>query len=158
MLRPWRWDADGSHVHAEVGWVVLEPTRLAVLDHGLVLRMNPWPATGLELFARGTRRAHGLAVALAIAHHPRVEDRLVLTLWHLAERWGRVRPDGIVVPLPLPHQRLADLVGAHRPSVTTAMGELVRSGALSRQEDGVWMLHGAPPEQLRHHRLAAVMS
>ena len=82
----------------------------------------------MELFNRGTRRAHHLAVALAIAHHQRVEDRLLLTLWHLAERWGRVTPDGIVVPLPLGHQRLADLVGAHRPSVTTAMGELTRAG------------------------------
>jgi hypothetical protein len=158
VLRPWGWDAEGSHVHAEVGWVVLEPARLAVLDHGLVERMNPWPQLGLELFARGTRRAHHLAVALAIAHHQRVDDRLVLTLWHLAERWGRVRPEGIVVPLPLPHQRLADLVGAHRPAVTKAMGELARSGTLSRRDDGVWILHGAPPAELRHHRLVAAMT
>ena len=109
VLRPWRWDPDGSHVHAEVGWMVLEPTQLAVLDQGLVTRMAPWPQLGVELFARGTRRAHSLAVALAIAHHQRVDDRLLLTLWHLAERWGRVRPDGITVPLPLPHKRLADL-------------------------------------------------
>ncbi len=158
VLRPWRWDSTGSHVQAEVGWVVLEPTRMAVLDHGLVLRMAPWPQLGLELFARGTRRAHSLAVALAIAHHPRVDDRLLLTLWHLAERWGRVRPEGIAVPLPLSHQRLADLVGAHRPSVTTAMGDLARSGALSRGDDGVWVLHGAPPSQVRHHRLIAAMT
>jgi CRP/FNR family cyclic AMP-dependent transcriptional regulator len=158
VLRPWRWDPDGSHVHAEVGWTVLEPTQLAVLDHGLVTRMTPWPQLGVELFARGTRRAHSLAVALAIAHHQRVEDRLLLTLWHLAERWGRVLPDGIVVPLPLSHQRLADLVGAHRPSVTTAMGTLARSGALSRRDDGTWMLHGDPPAELRHHRLVAAMT
>ena len=158
ILRPWRWDTEGSHVQAEVGWAVLEPTRLAVLDQGLVERMNPWPQLGVELFARGTRRAHHLAVALAIAHHPRVDDRLLLTLWHLAERWGRVGPEGIVVPLPLSHQRLADLVGAHRPSVTKAMGELARSGKLSRREDGVWVLHGSPPAELRHHRLAAAMS
>jgi CRP/FNR family cyclic AMP-dependent transcriptional regulator len=156
VLRPWRWDGSGSHVHAEVGWAVLEPTCLAVLDHQLVLRMNPWPQLGLELFARGTRRAHGLAVALAIAHHPRVEDRLLLTLWHLGERWGRVGPKGIVVALALPHQRLADLVGSHRPSVTKAMGELVRMGALSRRDDGAWRLHGSPPE-MRHHRLVAAM-
>lgn len=62
VLRPWRWDPDGSHVHAEVGWSVLEPTRLAVLDHGLVSRIAPWPQLGVELFARGTRRAHSLAV------------------------------------------------------------------------------------------------
>ncbi len=158
VMRPWRWDAEGSHVHAEVGWEVLEPARLAVLDHGLVTRMTPWPALGVELFSRGTRRAHSLAVALAIAHHPRVDDRLLLTLWHLAERWGRVRVDGIAVPLPLSHQRLADLVGAHRPSVTAAMGELARSGAVSRAKGGAWMLHGSPPEQLRRHRLVAAIS
>ena len=75
-MRPWRWDDEGSHVRAEVGWTVLEESRLAVLDHRLVMRMVPWPQLGLELFNRGTRRAHHLAVALAIAHHQRVDDRL----------------------------------------------------------------------------------
>jgi CRP/FNR family cyclic AMP-dependent transcriptional regulator len=156
VLRPWQWDDEGSHVHAEVGWSVLEPTRLAVLDGRLVQRMAPWPQLGVELFNRGTRRAHHLGVALAIAHHQRVDDRLLLTLWHLAERWGRVHPDGIVVPLPLNHQRLADIVGAHRPSVTSAMGELTRSGRVSRRDNGDWVLHGAPPESLRGHRLAGL--
>jgi len=158
VMRPWQWDEAGSHVRAEIGWQVLEPTRLAVLDHKLVLRIAPWPQLGLELFNRGTRRAHHLAVALAIAHHQRVGDRLVLTLWHLAERWGRVHPDGIVVPLPLGHQRLADLVGAQRQSVTTAMGQLTREGSVSRRDDGDWVLHGEPPDELRHHRLVAALT
>jgi hypothetical protein len=154
VLRPWQWDEEGSHVQAEVDWRVLEPARLAVLDRGFAERIAPWPQIGVELFNRGTRRAHTLAVSLAIAHHQRVDDRLLMTLWHLAERWGRVTPEGITVPLPLPHQRLAEIVGAHRPSVTTAMGELVRGGALSRREDGTWVLHGAPPAALGHHRFA----
>ncbi len=158
VMRPWSWDADGSHVHAEVGWSVLEPARLAVLDNGLVTRMAPWPQLGLELFNRGTRRAHALAIALAISHHPRVDDRLLLTLWHLAERWGRVLPEGITVPLPLSHQRLADLVGAHRPSVTTAMGDLARAELVTRRDGGDWLLLGTPPEQLRHHRLVAALT
>jgi hypothetical protein len=155
VLRPWQWDQEGSHVRAEIGWQVLEPTDLAVLDHGLVERMMPFPQLGVELFTRGARRAHHLAVALAIAHHQRVEDRILLTLWHLAERWGRVVPEGVTVPLPLGHQRLADLIGATRPSVTTALGELARADAVSRRDDRIWILHGAPPEKLRHHRLAA---
>lgn len=158
VMRPWQWDTEGSHVHAEVGWSVLEPTRLAVLDHRLVTRIAPWPQLGVELFNRGTRRAHALAVALAISHHQRVDDRVLLTLWHLAERWGRVHPDGIVVPLPLSHQRMADLVGAHRPSVTTALGDLGRAGAISRRESGEWVLHGAPPAELRHHKLIAAIA
>jgi hypothetical protein len=155
VLRPWQWDQEGSHVRAEIGWQVLEPTDLAVLDQGLVERMMPFPQLGVELFTRGARRAHHLAVALAIVHHQRIEDRILLTLWHLAERWGRVSADGVTVPLPLGHQRLADLVGATRPSVTTALGELSRDGALSRRDDRIWLLHGTPPEKLRHHRLGA---
>ena len=158
VMRPWSWDEVGSHVRAEVGWSVLEDTRLAVLDHQFVLRIVPWPQLGLELFNRGTRRAHHLAVALAIAHHQRVDDRLLLTLWHLAERWGRVTVGGVVVPLPLSHQRLADLVGAQRQSVTTAMGGLTRAGAVSRRDDGDWVLHGEPPEELRHHKLVAALT
>jgi CRP/FNR family transcriptional regulator, cyclic AMP receptor protein len=158
VIRPWQWDPEGSHVQAEIGWQVLEPSKLAVLDHALVQRLGPYPKLGVELFSRGIRRAHALAVALAISHHQRVDDRLRLTLWHLAERWGRVTPEGVVVPLPLSHQRLADLVGAHRPSVTTAMGELARAGALSRRDDGDWVLHGAPPDRLKHHRLAAALT
>ena len=69
-----------------------------------------------------------------------------------------MHPDGIVVPLPLGHQRLADLVGAQRQSVTTAMGGLTRAGSLSRRDDGDWVLHGEPPEELRHHRLVAALT
>ena len=158
VLRPWRWDDSGSHVQAEVDWTVLDPTDLAVLDHGLVERIAPWPGLGLELFARGTRRAHGLAITLAISHHQRVDDRLLLTLWHLAERFGRVGSAGISVPIPLPHQRLGDLIGAHRPSVTTAIGELTREGKLSRTDRGVWVLHGPPPSELGDMPFAAAAS
>jgi CRP/FNR family transcriptional regulator, cyclic AMP receptor protein len=158
VLRPWSWDEEGSHVQAEIGWRALEPTKLAVLDHALVARLDPWPQLGVELVNRGTRRAHHLAVALAIAHHSRVEERLLLTLWHLAERWGRVTPAGILVPLPLGHQRLADIVGAHRPSVTKALGALADAGKVSRRDDGDWILHGEPPDKLRGHRLAVALT
>ena len=69
-----------------------------------------------------------------------------------------VVPEGIALPLPLSHQRLADLVGAHRPAVTSAMGELTRSGMLSRREDRTWLLHGSPPAELSHHKLAAALT
>ena len=95
---------------------------------------------------------------LAIAHHQRVDDRLILTLWHLADRWGRVSAEGVILPLALPHQRLADLIGAHRPSVTTATGALIRANRLKRRHDGTWLLLGPPPDEMGHHRLIAAMS
>ena len=122
---------EGSRFYESTGLYGESTLREVVPETGEVLREVTVPR---EYFAEG----------LAL-----VDDRLLLTLWHLAERWGRVTPTGIVVPLPLGHQRLADLVGAHRPSVTTALGELARAGSISRRDDGNWLLHGAPPEQLR---------
>src|SRR4051795_2719206 len=57
VLRPWSWDAEGSHVQAEVGWQVLEETSLAVLDHGLVGRFMPWPPPGRRPFHPAPRAA-----------------------------------------------------------------------------------------------------
>jgi hypothetical protein len=33
-----------------------------------------------------------------------------------------------------------------------------RDGAVGRRDDGHWVLHGDPPEELRHHRLVAAVS
>lgn len=158
VLRPWRWDDNGSHVRAEVGWTVLEPTRLAVLDHGLVSRMVPWPELGVELFSRGIRRAHQLAVALAIAHHQRIDDRLLLTLWHVAERWGRVGRDGIVVDLPPPTSASRIWwapIGRRSPRRWGICRGRGQSAVVSRVSG---CCTACPPEQLRHHPLVAAMT
>jgi hypothetical protein len=42
--------------------------------------------------------------------------------------------------------------------VTSAMGALVKRGALSRRDDRTWVLHGSAPAELRHHRLVAAMT
>lgn len=68
------------------------------------------------------QRARHFAINMAIAHYPRTDRRLLLLLWHLAHRWGRVMPDGIHLPLRLTHDLLSDLVASRRPSVTTGLG------------------------------------
>ena len=85
-------------------------------------------------------------VTQAIAHLTRVDDRLLALLWLLAERWGRVVPGGVLVNLRLPHRTLAGMVGARRPSVTTALGQLMTRGDIERRPDGSWLLRGQPPE------------
>ena len=42
---------------------------------------------------------------------------------------------------------LAGMVGARRPSVTTALGQLSARGAIERRPDGGWILRGDPPER-----------
>ncbi|HEY6886353.1 MAG TPA: hypothetical protein VI300_01200, partial [Solirubrobacter sp.] len=41
---------------------------------------------------------------------------------------------------------LAGMVGARRPSVTTALGQLISRGEVERRPDGGWLLLGDPPE------------
>jgi hypothetical protein len=38
------------------------------------------------------------------------------------------------------------MVGARRPSVTTALGQLIARGEVERRPDGGWLLRGEPPE------------
>jgi DNA-binding GntR family transcriptional regulator len=55
----------------------------------------------------------------------------------------------VIVPLRLTHRTLAQLVGAQRPSVTTALGQLADDRRITRRDDGHWVLHGEPPPDLR---------
>jgi CRP-like cAMP-binding protein len=106
--------------------------------------MSPFPEVAIELAARGLRRSRRLANTLAISHHPRLEERLLLLLWELADRYGTVRRQGIHVPVPMTHEVFSQLAGARRPSVSGALGRLAEAGLLERDEHG-WLLHGEPP-------------
>jgi hypothetical protein len=131
-----------------VTWDVLEPTRIAWLDAPFAVALRRWPELGGALLERSHRRFSRLALSQAISQLTRVDERVLIQLWHLAERWGRVRPDGVLLPVRLTHRVLARLIGARRPSVTTAVGSLERRGLLTRQPEGGWVLHGSPPEAL----------
>lgn len=147
LLRPWRHDGEDMTLPFQTGFSVLERVRVALLDVHFAARVGPYPEVIGALVGRAMERSRTLAVSMAIAHYPRIDQRLLLLLWHLADRWGRVTPDGIRIPLRLTHATLAALVASRRPSVTTALNLLEREGALSRH-DHVIALHGDPPEAL----------
>jgi CRP/FNR family transcriptional regulator, cyclic AMP receptor protein len=141
LLRPWQEDAASF---SEPTWRVLEELRLAELDRHFGEQLGRWPELAAVLLERGLRRSRSLAVSAAIENMVGVERRLLTLFWHLAERSGLREADGIVIPLRLTHQVLSDLVGARRPSVTTALASLARQGQLERKPTG-WLLRGTPP-------------
>jgi CRP-like cAMP-binding protein len=145
LLRPWDYD-DGyaASVPSESAWTVLEPTRFAVLDARFARVACRYPELVAKLIGRTLRRSRWLAILLTISSMPRVDARVQALFWHLADRWGHVTLDGVVVPVRLTHDMIGRLVGAHRPSVTTALSELSRAGRISRLPHG-WLLRGDPP-------------
>lgn len=147
LLRPWQTDDVDSTLSQTTRWRVLEATRFAVLDIDAARCLAAYPQVTGTLVARALERARSLSINMAIIHQARVHVRLEMLLWHLADRWGRVRSEGVILPLHLTHAVLADLVAARRPTVTTALTQLSRSGVVRASEDG-WLLSGEPPGEL----------
>jgi CRP/FNR family transcriptional regulator, cyclic AMP receptor protein len=142
-------DQTAPFVDPATAWTALEPTRVAWLDTPFAVAVRRWPELGAALLERSQRRFTRLAVTQAVSQLTRVDDRVLITLWHLSERWGRVRADGVLLPVRLTHRVLARLVGARRPSVTTALGTLEKRELISRRPDGSWLLRGSVPESLQ---------
>jgi CRP/FNR family transcriptional regulator, cyclic AMP receptor protein len=141
---------DEALIHYRVHWHVLSPVKLAVLDTEFARSLVQWPQVMTAILERANRRALQMSIHQALLQLSPVETRLHVLLWHLAERWGRVTPQGIALPLPLTHQVLGQLVGCQRASVTTALKAVLQSGLVERQENGGWLLHGEPPDELSH--------
>lgn len=153
LLRPWEHDGEDSTLPFETSFRVRDRLHLAVLDPKATARMGPYPEVIGALVGRAMERARHLAVNMAIAHYPRIDRRLLLLLWHLADRWGRVTPEGIRIPLRLTHSLLSDLVASRRPSVTTGLAALEHERRLTRDEN-IITLHGEPPSDF--HTVATV--
>lgn len=128
-------------------WRALLPTRLALLDADFLDRVRSWPQITNALYRRAEHRAADLAMLRAISCQPKLEVRLVLLLWHLAARWGRVEPGALRVCLPLTHRLLGQLVAAERPSISHALARLSHAGIITGTA-GDWHLHGSIDDHL----------
>lgn len=148
LLQPWTEHPDDALVPHRVSWTILEPTRLGVLGPTFVASTARWPVVTAALLSRAVRQSSRVATLHAICQLPRVDLRLLALFWHLAERWGRVRSDGVVLPLRLQHESLGHVIGAKRPTVTLALQRLAERGQAWRREDGTWGLPSAPPDEL----------
>jgi CRP/FNR family cyclic AMP-dependent transcriptional regulator len=155
VTQPWLTAGPDDSVGTDVSWQVAQPLRLALLDREFIDRAQPWPQLLAAVSRRIMLRVHWLSFHLAVCHLRRVDDRLLLVLWHFADRWGRVTPRGVELDLPLTHGLLAAVVGAYRPSVTVALRALAEAGLLERRSRSRWTLRGAPPEELRQLHLHA---
>ncbi len=147
VLRPWDNLADWSTIPVEASWEVIQPARLALLDSAFALRAAPYPQVASQLVRRALTRSRYLAILVAIIGQRRVETRLTMLFWHLADRFGQMNGEWVEIPVPLTHSTIAELVAARRPSVTTALSTLQDQEILLRTDSG-WHLRGTVPSQL----------
>jgi CRP-like cAMP-binding protein len=131
-------DRDGLIGGSTVFTAVVD-TKVLVLGADFARAAAEWPSLMGRVMGRLEAQRERLAVQALITHVSRAEHRLLLVLWHLAERWGRMTPQGAVLPLALTHHVLGQLAAARRPTATLALAELESAGFVSRIDDG-WLV------------------
>ena len=131
---------DGTFVEPALGWSAATPTRVALLDDHFLMAARRWPRLVPAVLERALDTQGGVLLQLAVSQQPRVEDRLVLLFRHLADRWGRMTSDGVVVSVRLTHDALGRMVGARRPTITLALRALAETDRLVRLPEGTWLL------------------
>jgi CRP-like cAMP-binding protein len=114
----------------------LSQATLIVLGGAFLRAAARWPSLLANVNRRLDAQRARLTVQGLAMHLPRAADRVLLTLWLLADSCGRVTPRGIVVPLDFTHEVLAHLTAARRPTVTLALGELQSTGCVARDDGG----------------------
>jgi CRP-like cAMP-binding protein len=134
------WAPSPTTPTSESRLTALEDITVAVLDQIFIKSAAVWPALMVGLHRRLNDHQHRLAVHGAICQLPRVEQRVLAIMWHLASRTGRITAKGTIVPHGLTHQAIADLIGAQRPTVSLAVKRLEAEAHLCRRADGTWLL------------------
>ncbi|HEX6714150.1 MAG TPA: Crp/Fnr family transcriptional regulator [Thermoleophilaceae bacterium] len=131
LVRPWESETPSSLV-CDVKWMALEQTLLADLGTAASSRFIDNADLFEILLKRCADRAEAVAVQRSITAQVRVDVRVLAYLWHLADRFGVVMPGAVKLDIPLTHAVLARLIGARRPTVTTALQRLMQLGYLRR--------------------------
>jgi CRP/FNR family transcriptional regulator, cyclic AMP receptor protein len=147
LFRPLQRPDARASVPFDSNWTVIHPARVALLGSGFVHRAAPFPEVATALLGRMLLRTRRLAVNMAIVHYPRVDTRVHMLFWHLAARWGHATPEGTILPLPITHALVAEMIASRRPTVTKALAQLVEQGLVAHLSGG-WLLTGAAPREL----------
>jgi CRP-like cAMP-binding protein len=148
VISPWVATGEELAIPSAVTALAVSDTRVALLDRAFALRTARWPQVHGALMRRLVMRARRLSLQAAINAVLRVEDRLELTMWELAYRFGHVTTEGILLELPITHAQMAALLAAQRPSVSMALGRLQAHGRVVRAGRHRWLLQGDAPQSL----------
>jgi CRP-like cAMP-binding protein len=123
-------------------------TRVAVIDRFASDSLCKFPPVIEALLERAFRRIRSMATQAAFDSRVGMDQRVLFSMWHLADRCGERMDGGMAIPLPLTHQMIADLVGAQRTSVRAAISRLSAEGGLSRTDGRGWILRAESGRRL----------
>jgi hypothetical protein len=149
-------EPDDLDLGGRVTLTALDPAELIVLSKPFIHAAARWPSLLHNLHRRLEAQRQRLAIQGLAAHLPRAEDRLLLILCILADRCGRVTPDGTVLPLSLSHELLGRLAAARRPTITLALRTLESTECVHRGPNGYLTLGSAAHQRVQELTHASI--
>lgn len=145
VIRAGRIETTSQILPTAIRWSALGDAAVAAPDRHTTRALHGYPEVTAIVLDRINARAERLAISQAISQITGVEMRIEALLWHLGERWGRVGTAGLIIPVALSHRMIGSLIGARRPTVSTAIARLADEDRVQRRPDGSWLLRQPEP-------------
>jgi CRP/FNR family transcriptional regulator len=143
-----QWGAESqslSYLCAEA----MQPTQIVTISEKEIAELvSAQPAAALEVITNFARRLIESQSLIEDLMNNSVNLRLYRTLLELAKQFGKFE-DGAnpcVIDIPLTHQRLADMIGSNRVTVTRKLHELQQRGIIETRRNSTIVL--LDPERL----------
>ena len=117
----------------------MAPSRvIGVSEKDLIELLGAQPAAAVDVIGNFARRLTESQVLIEDLMNNSINLRLYRTLLELAREFGR-KPAGsnaVRIDMPLTHQRLADMIGSNRVTVTRKLLELQKRGVIAARGSG----------------------
>ncbi len=129
--------------------VALTDVELCWLPRDTLLQLaQDHPQLGVRLVKWVGEQAREIQTRLEELLFVDVPTRLMRLLLRLADEYGQVTPDGLLIDLPLTHQEVAELIGSTRETTSLAINQLQKQGLLERRSKRFLL---PDPDALRGH-------
>ena len=122
----------------------MQPSRvLSATQSDMAAVVAAEPAAAIELMTSFARRLTESQVLIEDLMNNSVNLRLYRTLLELSKQFGRAENGASVIDYPLTHQRLADMIGSNRVTVTRKLHELQERGVVETRKNSTIVLRDA---------------
>jgi len=133
-----QWRAETASLSCVCAEAMQRSTVIGVSQKDLVELLGAQPTAAVDIIGNFARRLTESQVLIEDLMNSSINLRLYRTLLELARQFGR-RDNGansILIDIPLTHQRLADMIGSNRVTVTRKLLDLQKRGIVGTRGSG----------------------
>ncbi|BDE07217.1 hypothetical protein WPS_24930 [Vulcanimicrobium alpinum] len=123
-----QWRAESTSLSCLCAEAMHDSTVLTVDGDALAEIVAQQPVAAIDVITQFAQRLTESQVLIEDLLNNSVNIRLYRTLLQLAQQFGRLDAGATLIDVPLTHQRLADMIGSNRVTVTRKLHELQERG------------------------------